>query len=203
MSRHVSHSEAEVRFAALYHRHSASVMAYARRRCGPDDAADVVSETFVVAWRRLEAIPEEPASKPWLLGVARRSLANQRRGNRRRGQLIRKASTYLEPRFTDVSAFEGVGESQEIVDAMNTLPENDRELLMLSAWEQLTPAEIAVTLDVSSVVVRKRLFRARKRMAEAVGDVYQDDAGEPRGPEDDAHQGHAKLERRLHQNEST
>lgn len=71
-----------------------------------------------------------------------------------------------------------MGESQEVVAAMKTLPAADRELLMLSAWEQLTPAEIAITLDVSSGVVRKRLFRARKRMAEAVGEVYEDHAGE-------------------------
>ena len=73
----------EVLLASIYRRHSAAVLAYALRRCAPDDAADVASETFVVAWRRIADIPDEPAVRPWLFGVARRVLANQRRGIRR------------------------------------------------------------------------------------------------------------------------
>lgn len=167
MDRNKGDDNSEALFVDLYHRHSAAVMAYAMRRCDPDDAADVVAETFVVAWRRLSSVPEEPAVKPWLLGVARRVLANQRRSIRRRGDLVRKASTYLAPRFQEMADIEAVGESEVIVQALNTLPEKDRELLMLVAWEELTPAEIAVTLGVSSGVVRKRLFRARKRLADA------------------------------------
>ncbi|MEL6983584.1 MAG: sigma factor, partial [Actinomycetota bacterium] len=104
--------DAEAKLVDVYHRHSAAVMAYALRRCSSDDAADVVSETFVVAWRRLDDIPEEPAVKPWLFGVARRVLANQRRGLRRRGELVRKVSTYLTPRLQEVSALEQFGEVQ-------------------------------------------------------------------------------------------
>lgn len=170
--------DAEAKLVDVYHRHSAAVMAYALRRCHPDDAADVVSETFVVAWRRLDAIPEEPAVKPWLLGVARRVLANQRRGLRRRGELVRKVSTYLAPRFQDVSALEHIGDLQLVGDALNTLSSSDRELLMLVAWEELTPTEIATVLGVPSAVVRKRLFRARNRLAAAV----ERDGGERSAP---------------------
>jgi RNA polymerase sigma-70 factor (ECF subfamily) len=176
--RQQSDQDAEAILVGVYHRHSAAVMAYALRRCHPDDAADVVSETFVVAWRRLDAIPEEPAVKPWLLGVARRVLANQRRGLRRRGELVKKASTYLAPRFHDVSAFEQFGEVQAVGAALETLSPSDRELLMLEAWEELTPTEIATVMGLPGAVVRKRLFRARNRLAAAV----DRDGGERSGP---------------------
>ena len=174
MNRHQPDSEAEAEFVALYHRHAAAVTGYALRRCGPDDAADVVAETFVVAWRRLDAIPDEPAVKPWLLGVARRVLANQRRGTRRRGELVRKVSTYMAPRFHEIADIERYGEAAVVIEALNTLPMKDRELLMLVAWEELTPAEIAVTLGVSGAIVRKRLFRARKRLAEAADQIDEE-----------------------------
>lgn len=160
--------DAEAAFAAIYHRHAGAVMGYALRRSDPDDAADVVAETFVVAWRRLAAIPDEPDTKPWLLGVARRVLANQRRGTRRRDELVKKVATYLTPRFDDVAGIDGIGEAAVVVEALNSLPAKERELLMLVAWEELTPSEIAVALGTSGSVVRKRLFRARKRLAAAV-----------------------------------
>ena len=159
--------KAEAAFADIYHRHSAAVTAYALRRTGSEDAADAVAETFVVAWRRFEDIPDEPSVRPWLFGVARRVLANQRRGGRRRDELVRKASTYLAPRFAELPDIETTSDLRAIVAAMNTLPAKDRELLMLVAWEELTPSEVAVTLGVSGAVVRKRLFRARQRLAEA------------------------------------
>lgn len=177
MHRNQSERDSEAAFVAIYHRHSAAVMGYALRRCGADDAADVVAETFVVAWRRLDDIPEEPAVKPWLFGVARRVLANQRRGLRRRGELVRKVSTYMAPRFYEVAGIENFGEAETIVEALNQLPIRDRELLMLVAWEQLNPAEIAVTLGVSGSVVRKRLFRARQRLAAAADQVDKERAG--------------------------
>jgi RNA polymerase sigma-70 factor (ECF subfamily) len=180
MDGHQPDSEAEARFVALYHRHSAAVTGYALRRCSADDAADVVAETFVVAWRRLDAIPDEPAVKPWLLGVARRVLANQRRGLRRRGELVRKVSTYMAPRFHEIADIERYGEAAVVVEALNTLPVKDRELLMLVAWEELTPAEIAVTLGVSGAIVRKRLYRARQRLA-AAADYIDEERGATRG----------------------
>jgi RNA polymerase sigma-70 factor, ECF subfamily len=65
------------RMDALFTSHAADVFAFALRRSSPQAAQDTVSETFLVAWRRLDSVPDTP--KPWLLGVARRVLANQRR----------------------------------------------------------------------------------------------------------------------------
>lgn len=151
--------------AAIYRRHSAAVLAYALRRCSPHDAADVVSETFVVAWRRIGDVPAEPAVKPWLFGVARRVLANQRRGFRRRSALVRKVASHLAPTLAVIPSVDHHPDNQIVFDALRRLSPADRELLTLATWEQLTPGEIAVVLGVSGPVARKRLFRARSRMA--------------------------------------
>jgi len=171
MNRESARRDDEALLASIYRRYSADVSAYALRRCRPDDAADVVAETFVVAWRRIQDVPEEPAVKPWLLGVARRVLANQRRGIRRRSELVRKVSTYLVAPLQNVSAIEQFGEAQMVVDALKQLSSSDQELLMLVAWEELTPSEVATTLGVSGATVRKRLFRARKRLADVVAQL--------------------------------
>src|SRR5690349_12050848 len=73
----------EDRFDEIYRRHAAAVLAYARRRVPRDLAEEVVAETFVVCWRRLDRVPED--ALPWLYAVARRTLANQRRAAVRTG----------------------------------------------------------------------------------------------------------------------
>jgi RNA polymerase sigma-70 factor (ECF subfamily) len=168
MDRELARRDHEARLAAIFRRYAPDVLAYALRRCSPEDAPDVVSETFVVAWRRIGDVPEEPAVKAWLLGVARRVLANQRRGHRRRGDLVRKVSAHLPDSPPQPAAIEHRAETEQVVEAMRTLSPADQEVLMLAAWEELTPAEIATTLGVSGGVARKRLFRARKRLAAEV-----------------------------------
>ncbi len=74
-----------MRFELLYAKHAPAVKAYVLRRADASTADDVVAEVFVVCWRRFEEIPVDPL--PWLLGVARRVLSTQRRGERRRGAL--------------------------------------------------------------------------------------------------------------------
>src|SRR6478672_3188813 len=73
--------EREVQFERLFRSEADAVRAYALRRADPADADDVVAETFLVAWRRLDDVPSDP--RPWLLSVARRVVANRRRSNRR------------------------------------------------------------------------------------------------------------------------
>ncbi len=165
-------SEAE-RFEVIYGRYSGDIAAYALRRATADDAADVVAETFVVAWRRLADVPPEPATLPWLFGVARRTLANQRRGRVRRGRLGQKLFTLL-PEPVEVDHSDGVvsDEMAQVKAAMEKLAPDDRELIRLVAWEQLTPSDIAVVLGVSSATVRKRLHRARNRLRRKIGENH-------------------------------
>lgn len=148
----------ETRFESLYREHATQVLGYLRRRTDRDDARDVAAEVFAVVWRRLDDVPD-PAL-PWLLGVARRQLANDRRGRRRRDALLlRVARQPPEPS-------DGVGPAR-VVDVLSTMAElsaDDRELLTLIGWDELTPAEAATVLDITPEAVRSRLHRARRRL---------------------------------------
>jgi RNA polymerase sigma-70 factor, ECF subfamily len=147
------------RFDELYREHAGAVAAYALRRSPRDVAEEVVAETFLVAWRRLERVPAKPL--PWLYGVARRTLANQRRAAKRRDSLARRLEL-------EVPAIAGEQIEYRVLDALQALRAKDRELLMLVAWEGLTPAEAAVALGCSPVACRVRLHRARKQLARAI-----------------------------------
>jgi RNA polymerase sigma factor (sigma-70 family) len=153
----------ERRFGGLFEEHRRAVLGYALRRVAdPADAADVVAETFLTAWRRLEDVPRGEAERPWLLGVARRVLANQRRGARRHAGLTERLAADL---ATQVAALEPAAEHEHgLSAALARLPGDDRELLLLVAWEGLTPAQIAVVTGARGVTVRARLHRARRRL---------------------------------------
>lgn len=153
---------AEKRFAKLYRQHGRSVLAYALRRAEPEDAADVAAETFLVAWRRLDEVPDGDRARLWLYGVAGRALANQRRGALRRLNLAERLRTDLRDQ---VDAFELPDPHDwPVLRALAQLDQRDRELLLLSGWEGLSPRQIARVLDVSVVAARSRLFRARARL---------------------------------------
>src|ERR1700748_523134 len=84
-------SERQRRFEAVYQEHHGPILGYVLRRTGhPDDAADVIGEVFLTAWRRLDDVPPGDQAKLWLYGVARRVLANHRRGQRRRSALTER-----------------------------------------------------------------------------------------------------------------
>ena len=149
------------RFDEIFRTHRRAVLAYALRRAGdPADAADAVAETFLVAWRRLDDVPAD--ALPWLLGVARRVLANLRRGRRRRDGLAERLAAELAQsppvREDDVP--------DAVTRALAALSEEDRELLALFAWEELRPAQIAVALGLKPATARTRLHRALARLRE-------------------------------------
>jgi RNA polymerase sigma-70 factor (ECF subfamily) len=165
-----STAERRARFEELYVRSWAVVRRYAARRAAPGDVDDVVSETFLVAWRRLEAIPADEI--PWLLGVARKVLATHRRGAGRQVRLVERLAA--EPAL-DVAGPEAPAYSPEQIHAaLARLPEGDREVLMLVYWDDLTPTRAARVVGSSSVATRVRLHRARAKLrrllAEGAGD---------------------------------
>jgi RNA polymerase sigma factor (sigma-70 family) len=119
------------RFEQIYDDYSGLILAYAARRTrDPDDAADVVAETFMVAWRRIDAVPPGDEARPWLYGIARRVLANRRRSLDRRSRLDSKlrAVASRQPALTDDDA-------TSTIAALDRLRESDRELLTLTAWD--------------------------------------------------------------------
>ncbi|WP_354697605.1 RNA polymerase sigma factor [Paraconexibacter sp. AEG42_29] len=155
----------EPRFRALFADTERDLLAYALRRVDrAEDAADVVAETFLVAWRRLDDVPPGDEARLWLYGVARRQLANQRRGQLRRSRLAARLREELPTATAGVGA---AGDDQRVAAvraALAHLDEEDREILRLTSWEGLTPAEIAAVLQIPGVTVRSRLHRARRRL---------------------------------------
>lgn len=146
------------------------MLAYAVRRTDdPQDAADAVADTFLVAWRRLADMPTGGAARPWLYGVARKSLANQRRGALRREQLADRFGAELANQLKSEPA--DSARDDALHEALATLAPDDREVLLLSAWEGLSPAEIAKATGARGVTVRSRLHRARRRLRAALADA--------------------------------
>jgi RNA polymerase sigma factor (sigma-70 family) len=151
----------EERFNRLHERHFEAIRRYAFRR-SPALADDIVSETFLVAWRRLDDVPDD--ARPWLFGVARNARLNLQRSTRRQDALAMRLTGEL------------AGAAQEDTDApadaaataLAALSERDREILLLDAWEGLNRREIAAVLSCSVANVSVRLHRARARFARAL-----------------------------------
>jgi RNA polymerase sigma-70 factor (ECF subfamily) len=157
------------RFDRLYRTHFHQILGYALRRTGTaEDAADVVSKTFLVAWRRLDAVPPGDAAKPWLYGVARNVLANQRRGQRRRARLATRLGAELAAVMGEAAPSAEPFLLEALSVAFRRLGADDREVLALMAWENLGRDEIAAVLGCSRGAARVRLHRARKRFSAAL-----------------------------------
>jgi RNA polymerase sigma-70 factor (ECF subfamily) len=162
------HAEVEQRYRLLFERNWLRVRAYAIRRCGDVSAADdAAAETFLVAWRRIGDIPPDN-ELAWLMGVARRVLANARRSDARRDKLLARLRGATVPEVVDLAdlAVDASDTAVEVRSALGRLRPDDAEIIQLSAWEQLSHAQIAVVLDVSANAVGIRLHRARRRLAE-------------------------------------
>lgn len=160
----------EDRFRRVYADTFAPLLAYALRRVGqPEDAADVVAETFLVAWRRGADLPAGDEARLWLYGVARRVLANHHRGGVRRERLGERLRRRL-PAAVAADPGGEVAERLAVRAALAALNELDREVLTLTVWDGLPPRDVAVVLGVSPEAVRTRLSRARTRLRALVGD---------------------------------
>jgi RNA polymerase sigma-70 factor, ECF subfamily len=168
------------RFDALFREHHPAVRAYARRRVPPEVVDDIVSETFLVVWRRLDDVPEGPL--PWLLAVARNVVGTEWRGAARRERLWLKAQSGHvercdpgEPEIAD----------GRVLGALAVLKERDREALTLVAWDGLTPAQAAAALGEPSSRFRQRLHRAGRRLraelaAELAAELRREELAAPR-----------------------
>jgi RNA polymerase sigma-70 factor (ECF subfamily) len=145
-------------FEEIYASHREAVEAYVRRRISADVVEDVVADVFVVCLRRIDDVPAMPL--PWLYGVARKTLANERRRRARTAPVEPGVAHDPEPLGDSAlaTAFAGLGES-------------DREILRLVAWEGLTLAEAATVLDCSRVAARVRYHRAKTRLAARLEDA--------------------------------
>jgi len=133
---------------------------YLRRRCSADDVDDLLNDTLLTIWRRLDDLPTGMVL-PWCYGVARRCLANHRRGTSRRLRLVRRASTAAAPARSLSWADEIDVALHEALDRLGDL---DREVVRLWAWERLEPREIAEVLDTTPNAISVRLTRIHRRL---------------------------------------
>jgi|HubBroStandDraft_1064217.scaffolds.fasta_scaffold162615_2 RNA polymerase sigma factor (sigma-70 family) len=155
----------ELRFRTLWQDERSNIAAYALRRTdSAEDAADVVADTFAIAWQRIDEVPSGHDGRLWLYATARNVLLNLHRTSRRRWRLAER----LVHEFTVASVVDyPIGE--DILSAkqlLESLDEPTREILMLTGWEGLDSTELGRVLDCSPVAARIRLYRARARLIE-------------------------------------
>ncbi|MFG3706935.1 RNA polymerase sigma factor [Micromonospora sp. NPDC047670] len=162
-------AEATRRFTAMYAAHHAQVYAYAVSRVGRQLADDIASETFLVAWRKLATVPAAPL--PWLLGVARNAVRERYRDEDRQASLAAELRAWVDEASEDVAT--GVAERAGVLAALARLSEDDRELLTLMAWHELSSREAARVVGCSTATFFVRLHRARKRLREALSGTPQ------------------------------
>ena len=164
-------TEAEQRFQRLYLDHERDLRAYCRRRLPTADVDDALAEVFVVAWRKIDSLPGPAEVRPWLFGVARNVVRNLERQARRRKRLRDKAMGTTDRSRHEAGPEVAVmlrGDSEMVLAALATLKRADQEVLRLSKWEELTPAEIALVLRISPEAAGMRVKRASARMAKAL-----------------------------------
>ncbi|MGA8719720.1 MAG: sigma-70 family RNA polymerase sigma factor [Solirubrobacteraceae bacterium] len=152
------------KFAAMYTETNADVLAFLLRRCAtPEDAADCLPETYLVAWEKRNRVPAGAEARLWLLGVARNVM---RRGHERHRRLAVAAQSLAEELQSAPSARPALApdESELVTSALSELSAVDQEIITMISWDGLTPRQIGQILGISPNVVRVRAHRARARL---------------------------------------
>jgi RNA polymerase sigma-70 factor (ECF subfamily) len=170
-----SRSEPEA-FAALFDRYAPLLHRYAARRLGVDAAEDVVSETFLAAFRERERYDLDRAdARPWLYGIASNVIGKRHRGEQARYRAYVRSG--VDPAELSGGLVEdGVATlavNRPLVAALGALRPGDRDVLLLVAWVELTYEEVAQALGIPVGTVRSRLNRARKKIRRALGEGAQ------------------------------
>ncbi|ORI25366.1 RNA polymerase sigma factor [Rhodococcus sp. 1168] len=158
------------RFTEMYRRTHSVVFAYACRRAGYDDAREATDEAYLIAWRKFDAVPVD--SVPWLIVTVRNILSDLYRRDRRQDVLVDRlvdARTALESNGVegaDVAALERV----VVLEAVASLSDSDREVLLLTVWDGLTHRQASKVVGCSPATFAVRHHRARRRLEAALAD---------------------------------
>lgn len=163
-------------FEALYREHYPAVLRFAARRADPQSARDITAETFLTAWRRIEAVPRTK-ELAWLYRVARNMLVHEHRAKARRSRLDDRlrAQPAIQPRDPADTIVDRL-HAQRLLEA---LPAKDREALQLVEWEHLNVSTAAQVVGCSAATFRVRLHRARRRLLAAAEHATEDAADQP------------------------
>lgn len=155
------------RFDALVRAHAVAISNYLRRRIyplSPSDVDDLLAETLIIVWRRIDDLPAD-AELPWMLGVARRVLANAHRSQRRRLPRESVAAPLSQSAAEDV-----VLADEALARALAALSEDERDILLASVWDGLSYADIAVAYKITPNAAAIRLSRSREKFLQAYTD---------------------------------
>jgi RNA polymerase sigma-70 factor (ECF subfamily) len=150
------------RFHAVVDRHFDAVAAFIARRVGPDIAEDLAQETFVTAFRRRHRFDARfESARPWLLGIANKTIAGHRRAERRQLELYRRAAAVPPPHADAPAALD-----PDLFDGLKALARRDRDALLLHVWGELSYEETAAALGIPVGTVRSRINRARRKLTD-------------------------------------
>ena len=159
--------EGEV-FGLVYDRHAPTILRYLGRRVGAEVAEGLLGEVFRIAFERRKAFDSGRASAlPWLYGIGANLLLKHRRGEARRLRAnARIAAAEAADRRSSAAALDARVLFPRVADAIEALPDGEREALLLFAWEDLSYQSVAEALELPIGTVRSRLNRARTQLRE-------------------------------------
>ncbi len=165
---------APVQFGTIFDRHATVLHRYLVRRLGPEEADTMVGEVFRIAFEKRATYDlDRPTARPWLYGIATHLLAKHRRREARR---IHATARLAAQRLPPIDVTDGVSDAldaserwQHVADAVTSLPEPERDALLLHVWEGLSYEDVADALAIPVGTVRSRLHRARGRLRELAG----------------------------------
>lgn len=163
-------------FEELVHRHGQAVHGFLARRGGRQVADDLLTEVWLRAFRGRHGYDTRwPDARPWLYGIARNMLRSHRQLDV--VPLQDSVGTAVDPWPPVDDRLDAAREERTLRRALDVLSEDDREVLLLVAWEHLSPAEAATVLEIPQGTARSRLHRARTQLKEQLA---MDSALDPR-----------------------
>jgi RNA polymerase sigma factor (sigma-70 family) len=162
--------ETPAAFGVIFDRHGSTLLRFLARRVDPAEAEDLLGEVFRIAFERRSTFePGRDSARPWLYGIAANLVARHYRSEARRHRaMARVAADRLvadDPADRAVAVTDACALWPRVMDAIEALPEAERQVLLLFAWEELSYGEIAQALGIPVGTVRSRLSRGRARLA--------------------------------------
>ena len=152
------------KFEALYAANVKDLLSYAlRRSASTHDAVETLAEAMLVAWRRIDDVPEGIEARLWLFGVMQNVINNSRRASRRRKSLVEKVSSLLESDLQD-EIRPPDSRTSRVHEALKQLRPIEAEVNRLSVWEELTSSQISTLLQIPPETVRTHLHRGRSKL---------------------------------------
>lgn len=163
-------------FTAVYEQNYVAVRHYVAWHCAPGEVDDVVSDAFLVAWRRFDELDPD-WTRPWLFGVVKKVLSERRRSSQRAARFIDQLVATRPAATTDLDAGRLSVEDLELLKAgLQQMPVTDQEVLVLSAWYDMSADDLAVALSITKNNATVRLHRARTRFRTVIAEMERDES---------------------------